>query len=185
MLPSLGSVGIQLDTGKYSGNGVPTRIHLLGVVPTRLHILGAINFALCIRGTCGKGTLRTYPSFRVSTHPFRVLCRVARGSSKGEFFNVQIIRSYCRVMSPGVVFALVAHKIFHSKVPFKQKYFLCVFFACPEILHFHCLQYLAFNGVIRDADCCHIVAVYRYCWLGMSKVFEGGIKNHPLLAIHK
>jgi hypothetical protein len=35
MLPSLGSVGIQLKTGKYSGNGVPTRIHLLGVVPAR------------------------------------------------------------------------------------------------------------------------------------------------------
>jgi hypothetical protein len=67
MLPSLGSVGIQLNTGKYSGNGVPTGIHLLGVVPARLHILGAINFALCICGTCGKGTLHTYPSFRVPT----------------------------------------------------------------------------------------------------------------------
>ena len=99
-LPSLGSVGIQLDTGKYSGNGVPlsdaylyastpdaysyastpdvclyasTGIHLLGVVPSGIHLLGAINFALCIRGTRGKGTLRTYPSFRVPTHPFRVL----------------------------------------------------------------------------------------------------------------
>jgi hypothetical protein len=30
-------------------------------------LLGAINFALCIRGTCGKDTLRRYPSFRVPT----------------------------------------------------------------------------------------------------------------------
>jgi hypothetical protein len=80
-LPSLGSVGIHLDIGKYSGNGVPTGIHLLGVVTSGIHLLGAINFALCIQGTRGKstgtpgkstgtrgkGTLRTYPFFRVPT----------------------------------------------------------------------------------------------------------------------
>ncbi len=81
----MGSVGIHLDTGKYSGNGVPTGIHLLGVVPSGIHLLGAFNFALCIRGTRGKGTLRTYSSFRVPTHPFRVLGSIALGSSKGEF----------------------------------------------------------------------------------------------------
>ncbi len=86
-LPSLGSVGIHLDIGKYYGNGVPTGIHLLGVVPSRIHLLGAINFTLCIRGTRGKGTLRTYPSFRVPTYPFRVLGRIARGSSRGEYFS--------------------------------------------------------------------------------------------------
>ena len=45
-----------------------TGIHLLGVVPSGVHLLGAINFALYIRGTRGKGTLHTYPSFRVPTH---------------------------------------------------------------------------------------------------------------------
>ncbi len=34
---------------------------------------------LCIRGILGKGTLRMYPFSRVPTHPFRVLCLVARG----------------------------------------------------------------------------------------------------------
>ena len=63
-LPSLGSVGIHLDTGKQSGNG---NTSLLVVFPSIIHLLGAINFALCIRGTRGKGTLRTYPSFRVPT----------------------------------------------------------------------------------------------------------------------
>ncbi len=63
----MGSVGIHLDIGNYSGNGVPTGKYLLGVVPSGIHLLGAINFALCIRGTRGKGTLRTYPSFWVPT----------------------------------------------------------------------------------------------------------------------
>ncbi len=47
-----------------------------------------MGLALCICGTLGKGTLRTYPSFRVPTHPFRVLGRFARGSSLGEFSHV-------------------------------------------------------------------------------------------------
>ncbi len=88
-------------------------------------------------------------------------------------------------MSTGVVFALVVRKIFHPGVPLERKYFLCIFFTCPEILHFHCTWSLAFNGVIPDADCCCVVAVYRYWWLGMSKIFEGGFKNHLFLAIHK
>ena len=74
MLPSLGSVGIHLDIGKYSGNGILTGIHLLGVVPSGIHLLGTINFALCIRGTRGKGTLSTYPSFRVPTISEGVAC---------------------------------------------------------------------------------------------------------------
>jgi hypothetical protein len=75
-LPSLGSVGIHLDIGKYSGNGIPTGIHLLGVVPSIIHLLGAINFALCIRGTRGKGTLRRYPSCRVPTTSYGMAQRL-------------------------------------------------------------------------------------------------------------
>jgi len=60
MLPSLGSVGIQLGTCKYPGNGIPA----FGAI---CFALGAICFALCFSGTLGKGTLRTYPSFRVPT----------------------------------------------------------------------------------------------------------------------
>ncbi len=55
--------------------------------------------ALCICGTLGKsigtlgkGTLCTYPSFRVPTHHFRVLGFIARGSSKGEFVSC---KKYC------------------------------------------------------------------------------------------
>ncbi len=32
--------------------------------------------------------MRTYPSFRVPTHPFRVLGRIARGSPRGNFSRV-------------------------------------------------------------------------------------------------
>ena len=41
--------------------------------------------ALCLRGiTLGEGTLPTYPSLRVPTHPFRVLGLKARGRNLGE-----------------------------------------------------------------------------------------------------
>ncbi len=46
---------------------------------------------LCLRGTCGRGTLRIYPLGRFPTHPFRVLGLVARGNTKGEFIS-------CRTM---------------------------------------------------------------------------------------
>jgi len=59
MLPSLGSVGIQLGTCKYPGNVIPA----FGAIDSRL----VVGLALCICGTLGKGTLCTYPSFRVPT----------------------------------------------------------------------------------------------------------------------
>ena len=73
MLPSLGSVVIQLGTCKLPGIGI--------------HAFGAICYALCICGTLGKGTLCMCPSFRVPTHPFRVLGFIALGSFKGEFVS--------------------------------------------------------------------------------------------------
>jgi hypothetical protein len=45
----------------------------------------SLGLALCIRGTLGKGTLHTYPSWRVPAHPFRMLGLVARGNTRGEF----------------------------------------------------------------------------------------------------
>jgi hypothetical protein len=45
----------------------------------------ATGLVLCTRGTLGKGTLCMYPSLRVPTHPFRVLCLSALGKYLGEF----------------------------------------------------------------------------------------------------
>ena len=46
-------------------------------------LVGALS--LC-ELTLGKGTLRTYPSLRVPTHPFRVLGLNAHGRNLGELF---------------------------------------------------------------------------------------------------
>ncbi len=56
------------------------------------------------------------------------------------------------VMGPGVVFTLIVSKVFHPAVPLKQIDVLCIFFTCPKIYHFHCLQSLSFDGVICDTD---------------------------------
>ncbi len=79
MLPILGNMGIQLGTLEYSGNGIP-------VVGCECVLLVPIP-ALCNCGTRGKGTLRTYPSLSVPTHPFRVLGCTARGRSRGELVS--------------------------------------------------------------------------------------------------
>jgi len=77
----------------------------------------------------GKGALCMYPSFRVPTHPFRVLGFIARGSSRGRggfILVLLIIRPYRGVMCPGAMFALVIRKIFHSGVPFNSLTAKCI-----------------------------------------------------------
>ncbi len=65
MLPILDDVGIHLCTLEYSGNGIP--------VAGFECVLLVLILVLCNCGTRGKGTLRTFPSLSVPTHPFRVL----------------------------------------------------------------------------------------------------------------
>ncbi len=89
------------------------------------------------------------------------------------------------MMCPGVMFALIVCKIFHTGVPFRRIHILCIFFACPKISHFHRSRSLSLNGVIHDSDGSCIVAMYWYFWLRMAKILEGCFKNHPLLAIKK
>jgi hypothetical protein len=53
------------------------------------------------------------------------------------------------------------------------------------VLHFYCLQSLAFDGVVVDADCGSIIDVNGSRRLGMSKFFEAYLHDFGLLCIEK
>ncbi len=80
-------------------------------------------------------------------------------------------------MCPRVMFALIFCQIFHAGVPFKRVYFLCIFFSCPKISHFHRSWSLSFDGVICYSDGGCIIAMYWYFWLWMAEIFEGCFKK--------
>jgi hypothetical protein len=68
-------------------------------------------------------------------------------------------------------------------VPFDGIHLLRYFIRNPEKSHYHQLQTLPFNGVVRDANRSGIITMYRSFWLRVTHISEGESKNNPCLAI--
>jgi hypothetical protein len=86
-------------------------------------------------------------------------------------------------MRANMVFALVICYVFLPWVPLEGVHLLRYFIPNPEKSHFHSLQMLLFNGVVRDANRSCIIAMYRVFWLQVTHIIEGESKNNSRLAI--
>ncbi len=131
---------------------------------------------LCLSGTLGNGTLRTYPWGRVPTHPFIVLGLVARGSTKGKFFSCKYQGqtawwwdpTWCcfgnRQEIPGL------DAIQHHMHP-------ALLYHTPKIMHLHRAGSLPLDGAVGNTNGGGIIAMnwgfrlwvpfktkYKYWW---------------------
>ncbi len=84
-----------------------------------------------------------------------------------------------------VVFTLVIHKIFLSRMPSDIVRILGNFITHPKVSHFHASRSLALNGIIGDADGGRVVAMNWVPGLLMAKFFKGESKNHAFFAIEE
>jgi hypothetical protein len=89
----------------------------------------------------------------------------------------------CYVVSTSMVLTLVVCKILFPREIFDVKFPLCHSISNPEELHFHGPGPLPFHGVVGDANCGGIIAIYGCGGLRVAHFFKCKSKNSGLFAI--
>ncbi len=82
-----------------------------------------------------------------------------------------------------MVLTLVICQIFLPWVPSKREHILCYLVTYPKKSHFHRSRTLPFDGVIRNSDCCRVIAVHRCFWLQMPHVRQCFPEYYSILTV--
>ncbi len=74
------------------------------------------------------------------------------------------------MVQTNMVLALVVGQVLLTWVPAQGVHIVSYLIPHPKILHFHGTQLLPLDGVIANADCHCIIAMYWHLWLGVSHI---------------
>jgi hypothetical protein len=74
------------------------------------------------------------------------------------------------MVGTNMVLALLVSQVFLTCVPAQGVNIVSYLIPHPKILHSHGTQSLALDGVIANANCRCIIAMYRHLWLGVSHI---------------